>query len=454
MLENTDIDNTQLRLREVNSALDNGMFVLARSILDKMPACDVAFLLESSPPPNRKVLWNLTDHDQHGEILEELNEDAKDGIINLMSTDNLVAATEGMETDALAYVLRGIPEDIYQAVLEQMDAQDRSRVELALAYPEDTAGSIMNTDTIALRSDVTIEVVLRYLRLKGSLPDTTDTLYVVDEHNKLIGDITLATIVTVEPTLLVNEVMNNKTEALTVLMEEIEIAKLFERHDWISAPVVDDKKQLLGRITIDDIVDIIRENGEHSMMGMAGMDDDEDTFAPILPSAKRRTVWLSVNLISAFIAASVSNMFEATLEQVATLAVLMTIVPSMGGIAGNQTLALVIRGIAVGHISSSNTRWLIGKEAAIGILNGMIWAVLVATAVVIWKDDLQVGFIIAGAMFINLSIAGIAGVCIPLLMRKYKIDPALAGGMALTTVTDVIGLFSFLGMATLVLQHT
>ncbi|TEW56663.1 magnesium transporter [Psychromonas sp. RZ22] len=453
MLENTDIDNTQLRLQEVNQALDHGMFVLARSILDKMPACDVAFLLESSPPANRKVLWNLTDHDQHGEILEELNEDAKDGIIDLMGTENLVAATEGMETDGLAYVLRGIPEDVYQAVLEQMDAQDRHRVELALAFPEDTAGSMMNTDTITLRPDVTIEVVLRYLRLKGSLPDTTDTLYVVNADNKLIGNVPLSTLLTVDPISLVGDVMNHKTEALQVLMEEGEIVKLFERHDWISAPVIDENKHLLGRITIDDVVDIIRENAEHSMMGMAGMDDDEDTFAPILPSAKRRTVWLSVNLIAAFIAASVSNMFEATLEQVATLAVLMTIVPSMGGIAGNQTLALVIRGLAVGHISSSNTRWLIGKEAAIGILNGMIWAVLVATAVVLWKDNLQLGFIIAGAMFINLSIAGIAGVCIPLIMNKYKIDPALAGGMALTTVTDVIGLFSFLGMATLVLRH-
>ena len=453
MLENTKVDNTQLRLKEVNKALDSGMFVRARSILDKMPACDVAFLLESSPPANRKVLWNLTDHDQHGEILEELNEDAKDGIINLMGTDNLVAATEGMETDGLAYVLRGIPDTVYRAVLEQMDAQDRQRVELALAFPEDTAGSMMNTDTVTVRPDVTIEVVLRYLRLKGSLPDTTDALYVVDTDNKLLGDVSLSTLLTVEPTSIISDVMNHDTEPLQVLMEENEIAKLFERHDWISAPVIDKNKQLLGRITIDDVVDIIRENAEHSMMGMAGMDDDEDTFAPILPSAKRRTVWLSVNLIAAFIAASVSNMFEATLEQVATLAVLMTIVPSMGGIAGNQTLALVIRGIAVGHISSSNTRWLIGKEAAIGLLNGMIWAVLVATAVVLWKGDMQVGYIIAGAMFINLSIAGVAGVCIPLLMHKYKIDPALAGGMALTTVTDVIGLFSFLGMATLVLRH-
>jgi len=452
-MDKNEIDNTQLRLQEVNDALEHGMFVLARSILDKMPACDVAFLLESSPPANRKVLWNLTDHDQHGEILEELNEDAKDGIINLMGAESLVAATEGMETDGLAYVLRGIPNDIYKAVLEQMDAQDRQRVELALAFPEETAGSMMNTDTVTLRPDVTIEVVLRYLRLKGTLPDATDTLYVVDQENVLIGDVPLSTLLTVDPASLVSDVMNNKTEALQVLTAEAEIVKLFERHDWISAPIINEEKQLLGRITIDDVVDIIRENAEHSMMGMAGMDDDEDTFAPILPSAKRRTVWLSVNLMAAFIAASVSNMFEATLEQMATLAVLMTIVPSMGGIAGNQTLALVIRGIAVGHISSSNTRWLIGKEAAIGLLNGMIWAILVATAVVLWKGDIQVGFIIAGAMFINLSIAGIAGVSIPLLMQKYKIDPALAGGMALTTVTDVVGLFSFLGMATLVLQR-
>ncbi|MEH6451699.1 MAG: magnesium transporter [Psychromonas sp.] len=453
MLENNDLKNAQLRLQQVNKAIESGMFVRARSILDKMPACDVALILESSPPANRKVLWELTDHDQQGEILEELNEDAKDGIIALMDATNLASATEGMETDGLAYVLRGIPDGLYQAVLQQMDAQDRHRVEQALAYPEDTAGSIMNTDTITLRPDVSIDVVLRYLRLKGEIPEATDTLYVVNEEDILIGDVPLSTLLTVDPTLSVSQVMNDKTDALLAEMDEREIAKLFERHDWISAPVVDEDNHLLGRITIDDVVDIIRENAEHSMMGMAGMDDDEDTFAPILSSAKRRTMWLSINLVAAFVAASVSNMFEATLEQMATLAVLMTIVPSMGGIAGNQTLALVIRGLAVGHINSSNTRWLIGKEAAIGILNGMVWAILVATAVTFWKGDITVGFIIAGAMFINLSVAGIAGVTIPLIMHKYKIDPALAGGMALTTLTDVIGLFSFLGMATLVLRY-
>lgn len=453
MLENRETQNAQQCLLKVNKALESGMFVLARSILEKMPACDVALLLESSPPANRKVLWNLTDHDQQGEILEELNEDAKDGIISLMGASNLVAATEGMDTDDLAYILRGIPDSLYQAVLQQMDEQDRHRVEQALAYPEDTAGSMMNTDTITLRPDVSVDVVLRYLRLKGELPEATDTLYVVNSNDKLIGDVPLSTLLTVDPSLSIAEVMDDKTETLSVELEESEIVKLFERHDWISAPVIDQSNHLLGRITIDDVVDIIRENAEHSMMGMAGMDDDEDTFAPILPSAKRRTVWLSINLIAAFIAASVSNMFEATLEQMATLAVLMTIVPSMGGIAGNQTLALVIRGIAVGHIGNSNTRWLIGKEAAIGLLNGLVWAVLVATAVALWKGDMAVALIIAGAMFINLSVAGVAGVTIPLIMHKYKIDPALAGGMALTTITDVIGLFSFLGMATLVLGY-
>lgn len=453
MLENSDKQDTQQCLREVNKAIESGMFVKARSILKKMPACDVALLLESSPPTKRKVLWNLTDYDLHGEILEELNEDAKDGIISLMGATNLVAATEGMDTDDLAYILRGIPDSLYQAVLQEMDEQDRHRVEQALAYPEDTAGSIMNTDTTTLRPDVSIDVVLRYLRLKGELPEATDTLYVVNEDDRLIGDVPLSTLLTVDPSLSVAEVMGDKIETLQVEMDEDEIAKLFERHDWISAPVVDAENHLLGRITIDDVVDIIRENAEHTMMGMAGMDDDEDTFAPIIPSTKRRTVWLSINLVAAFIAASVTNMFEATLEQMATLAILMTIVPSMGGIAGNQTLALVIRGIAVGHIGNSNTKWLIGKEAAIGVLNGLVWAILVATAVTLWKGDIAVGLIIAGAMFINLSAAGIAGVTIPLLMHKYKIDPALAGGMALTTVTDVIGLFSFLGMATLVLGY-
>ncbi|MCK5818064.1 MAG: magnesium transporter [Psychromonas sp.] len=449
MLKNLEPHYISLRLQEVNIAIESGLFTSARKIIENMPACDIALILESSPPTNRKILWKLTDHDQQGDILDELNEDVKDSIIDLMTASSLVVATEGMETDELAYILRGIPNSLYKAVLDKMDAQDRTRVEQALAYPEDTAGSMMNTDTITVRSDVSVDVVLRYLRIKGELPEATDTLYVVNDVDQLIGDVPLSTLLTVAPGLSIEEVMDKKTETLAVELDENKIAQLFERHDWLSAPVVDKKNHLLGRITIDDVVDIIRENADISIMGRAG----SDTFAPILPSAKRRTLWLAVNLISAFIAASVSNLFQATLEQMATLAVLMTIVPSMGGIAGNQALTLVVRGLALDHINDTNRLWLIGKEATIGILNGMVWALFVATAVSIWKHNITVGLIIAGAMFINLSVAGIAGVSIPLIMNKYKIDPALAGGMALTTVTDVVGLFSFLGMATLVLHY-
>ncbi|SQD79697.1 magnesium transporter [Moritella yayanosii] len=450
MPEQMEHESTHLRLSEMNEALESGMFVHVKRMLYQTPPCDIALLLESSPPTGRKVLWRLTDSDMQGEILDELNEDAKTSILKLMDTESLVAATEGLDTDDLANVLRSLPDSIYQEVITQMDTQDRHRLETAMAYPEDTAGSIMNTDTITLRPDVTVDVILRYIRLRGELPEATDTLYVVDKDDLLIGDVPLSMLLTTDPNSVINSIMDRQAETLSANMDTSEVAKLFERHDWISAPVTDDTGKLLGRITIDDVVDIIRENAEHDMMGLAGMDDDEDTFAPVLQSTKRRTLWLGVNLIAALTAASVSNMFEATLEQLATLAILMTIVPSMGGIAGNQTLALVIRGMAVGHISDDNSRWLIGKEAMVGVLNGAIWAISIAIIVSLWKGDPSLGLIIGGAMFINMSMGGLAGVVIPLVMKKYNIDPALAGGMALTTVTDVVGLFSFLGMATLV----
>jgi len=450
MPEQMEHESTHLRLSEMNEALESGMFVHVKRMLYQTPPCDIALLLESSPPAGRKVLWRLTDSEMQGEILDELNEDAKTSILKLMDTESLVAATEGLDTDDLANVLRSLPDSIYQEVITQMDTQDRHRLETAMAYPEDTAGSIMNTDTITLRPDVTVDVILRYIRLRGELPEATDTLYVVDKDDRLMGDVPLSMLLTTDPNSVINTIMDRQAETLPANMDTSEVAKLFERHDWISAPVIDDTGKLLGRITIDDVVDIIRENAEHDMMGLAGMDDDEDTFAPVLQSTKRRTLWLGVNLIAALTAASVSNMFEATLEQLATLAILMTIVPSMGGIAGNQTLALVIRGMAVGHISDDNSRWLIGKEAMVGVLNGAIWAISIAIIVSLWKGDPSLGLIIGGAMFINMSMGGLAGVVIPLVMKKYNIDPALAGGMALTTVTDVVGLFAFLGMATLV----
>ncbi|RUO80123.1 magnesium transporter [Idiomarina tyrosinivorans] len=439
------------RIQEVNDALVSGMYVAARRMLHNLPACDVALLLESSPPKSRAVIWQLVDPDEHGEILEELSEEVQKSIIRQMAPEKLAAATEGMDTDDLAYVLRGLPDPVYQEVLKSMDEQDRQRAEMALSYDEDTAGGIMNTDTVTLRPDVTVDVVMRYLRLKGQLPEATDKLYVVNRDDQFIGEVALSRLLTVDTARLVSDIMTPDVQGIPADLDETEVAKLFERHDWVSAPVVDNEGHLLGRITIDDVVDIIREEAQHSMLSMAGLEDDEDTFAPVLKSTRRRTIWLAVNLVTALLAAAVSSLFEDILSQMAVLAILNTIVPSMGGIAGSQTLTLVIRGMALGHITPSNSRWLIGKELAIGALNGLIWACLIAAVVALWQQSWMVGVIIAFAMMANLLAAGLAGVTVPMLLKKFEIDPALAGGVILTTVTDVVGIFAFLGTATLLL---
>ncbi|MCG9785656.1 magnesium transporter [Vibrio barjaei] len=452
MAEQIEFDQAHQTLQEVSEALENGRFVYVRRQLQDMEPEDIAHLLEASPRKSREVLWQLTDPEDYGEILDELNEDVKDSLVSKMAPEKLAEATEGMDTDDVAYVLRSLPDTVSREVLSQMDTADRLRVETALSYPEDTAGGIMNTDVITIRGDVDVDVVLRYLRMKGELPEATDALYVIDEEDMLIGHLSLSTLLTTQPDVKVVDVMDDADEAIHVETSDSDVASLFERRDWVSAPVVDSEHHLVGRITIDDVVDIIREDAEHSMMSMAGMDDDEDTFAPVVKSARRRSVWLGANVLAALAAASVSNMFEATLEQMAAIAVLMTIVPSMGGVAGNQTVALVIRGLALGHIGDSNRRELLLKEAAIGFLNGVLWALIIGGIVVAWKGDWMLGGIISAAMMTNLLVAGIAGVTIPILLKKMNIDPALAGGMALTTITDVVGLSVFLGLATIMIS--
>lgn len=448
MPEALEQDYTSHQLNEVNAALSSGMFVHVRRMLQHMLPCDIALLLESTPPKGRKILWQLVDPEVFGEILEELSEDVRNGLISQMNPKKVADATGSMDDDDLAEVLRGLPDTIYQEVLRTMDAQDRVRAEKALAYEEDTAGAIMSTDTVTIRPDVTVDVVLRYLRLKGEMPDLTDTLYVVNKRDDFIGEVSLITLLTSSTTCSIKEILEENTEVIHADMDEVEVAKLFERHNWVSAPVVDNKNRLLGRITIDDVVDIIREEAEHSFLSMAGLDDDEDTFAPALKSTQRRFVWLGINLLTALMAAMVLNLFEATLDKLAVLAVLSAIVPSMGGVAGSQTLTLVIRGIAVGHINDSNARWLLYKELGVGALNGVIWAILIAGVVAFWKSNLTLGLIIAFAMMMNMVAAGLSGVFIPLVLKRLKIDPALAGSVILTTVTDIVGIFAFLGTAT------
>jgi magnesium transporter len=435
------------QLHDINEALGSGQTELAKEMLLQLQPGDLALLLESSRSRNRLDIWQLISPDLYSDVLEELSDDVRNGIIRNMLPEKVADALEEMDTDNLVDTLRGLPQEVAQELLAAMEEQDRARAELGLSYGEETAGFIMNTDAISLRPGINVDVILRYLRLKGDIPEHTDTLYVVDRNDKLMGGVALTRLITAAADTPIESLIKD-SEAIPANMMDNEVASLFERYNWLSAPVVDENNQLLGRITIDDVVDIIREDAEHSMMSMAGLDDEEDTFAPVVKSTQRRSIWLGVNLLTALMAAAVSDLFEATLSQLAVLAILNTIVPSMGGVAGNQTLTLVIRGMALGHVNSANARWLISKELAIGFLNGVIWSVLIASVIAIWKQDLMLGAVIAFAMMINMVAAGLAGASLPIIMKKLKIDPALAGSVILTTITDVVGIFAFLGSAT------
>ena len=435
------------QLYAINEALGAGQTKLAKEMLQQLQPCDVALLLESSRSRNRLDIWQLIQPDLYSDVLEELSDDVRNGIIKNMLPEKVADALEEMDTDNLVDTLRGLPQEVAKNLLAAMDEQDRSRAELGLSYGDETAGFIMNTDAISLRQGINVDVILRYLRLKGDMPEHTDTLYVVDNNDKLMGGVALTRLITAAADAPIESLIKD-SEAIPADMMDNEVASLFERYNWLSAPVVDENNKLLGRITIDDVVDIIREDAEHSMMSMAGLDDEEDTFAPVVKSTQRRSIWLGVNLLTALMAAAVSDFFEATLSQLAVLAILNTIVPSMGGVAGNQTLTLVIRGMALGHVNSANARWLISKELAIGFLNGVIWSVLIASVIAIWKQDLMLGAVIAFAMLINMVAAGLAGASLPIIMKRLKIDPALAGSVILTTITDVVGIFAFLGTAT------
>ncbi len=425
---------------------------VAQQLAEMHPA-EIAHLLESLPPDQRREVWEQVPDEVEGEILANLNEEVRASLIEQMKPEELVAATEGLETDDLADILPEMPQDVIQELLLTMEQQDRERLRSVLSYDEDTAGGLMNLDTVVVRADLTLDVVLRYLRRRGEIPEGTDNLYVVDREGHYLGLLPLSTLLTSDPSLKVRDVMIEDEEAIPVNMPAREVASRFEQRDLISAPVVDENNVLLGRITIDDVVDVIRDDAEHDLMSMAGLHEDEDMFAPVPVSARRRAVWLGINLITALLAAWVIGLFEATIQQVVALAVLMPIVASMGGIAGSQTLTLVIRGIALGQITGSNARRLLIKELLVSLWNGVIWAVVLGAIAYFWFGNDTLGWVIAAAILINLLIAAIAGATVPLLLRRFGADPALGGGVVLTTITDVVGFFTFLGLATIFLVN-
>ena len=431
----------------LSQAIDSGSLYQIRQMIKTLPTAGIAHLIESSPPKTRSVLWQLIDKDSEGEVIQYLNEDLQNDILSELNAEQVAELTEGLETDDLADILQQLPQQVTSQVLQAMGQQDRHRVETVLSYDEDTAGGLMNTDTITVRRNHTVELVLRYLRRHESIPEMTDNILVVNRDDELLGILPLREVLVSDPNTSVREVMREDIEAIPVDMEATQIAQLFEQHDWVSAPVVDNNKKLLGRITIDDVVDVIRDSTEHSLMSMAGLDEEDDTFAPIIKTAKRRALWLGVNLMTAVLASIVIYLFQDTIEQVVYLAVLMPIVANMGGVAGTQTLTLVIRSLALGHISPSNSRWLLTRELGVAVLNGALWAFVISLIAFMWYRDLLLSYIIASAMLINLVTAALAGAYLPLFLKRIKIDPALAGSVALTTVTDSIGFFAFLGLA-------
>ena len=452
MAEIKEQEKSQKRLQSFAEALESGRLVTIRRMVNELHTAEIAHLLGSLPPSERELVWEMVEPEKDGDILSYVNDDVRAKLIRQMETDELVAAAESLETDDLADILQDLPDMVIHEVLQSMSEQDRFRLEAVLSYPEDTAGGLMNIDTVTVRPNVTIDVVLRYMRLRGQLPQMTDHLYVVNRNDQFLGLLSLADIITKDPSQMVGQVMAHDFEPIPANMSAKEVAELFEKRDLITAPVVDDDGKLLGRITIDDVVDVIRDEAEHSIMSMAGLDEEDDIFAPVVVSSRRRGIWLGVNLITALIASWVISQFEATIEKVVALAVLMPIVASMGGIAGSQTLTLVIRGMALGHIGSANAKRILIKELAVGGLNGLLWAIVVAVVSSVWFGNYMIGLIIAAAMLINLVAAALAGATIPLLMRRMGIDPALSSSVVLTTITDVVGFFAFLGLATLILN--
>ena len=436
-------------LAKVDQIIDPADLNRVAHMLNNLAIPDIAHHLESAPPRVRRVLWELLDEEFEGEVLGELSEQVRLEFLEGMDSAEVVSLFEGMDPDDIADIIQQLPDQVIPEVLQAMDAQDRQRVEKVLTFAEDTAGGLMNTDTITVRPDLTMDVVLRYLRRHEEIPAVTDNLFVVNRNDTFLGILPIHKLLTSSTNISVREVMVTDVQAIPATLPDSEVAHLFERHDWVSAPVVDERGKLLGRITIDDVVDVIIEDADHSLLGLAGLSDEEETFSPVRRTAPARSLWLCVNLGAALLAASVVNLFSDTIEKVVALAVLMPIVANMGGVAGHQTLTVVVRGIALGQVSRNNLRWLFNKEFIVGCINGLLWAVVMGTIAALWFADYRIALIIAAAMAINLITAASAGALLPVALKAMRIDPALAGSMALTAVTDVTGFFSFLGLATL-----
>ena len=445
-MSSIDLNNLQkiLDVKDKELSLDQ-----IKTILKDMPHSEIAHVLESSPPDQRKLLFSLLETSEEGDVLADVGEEIQQDLVSGISNEELSEAVKELELDEVVDILQNLPEERMQSILSKMSLRDRNRIEEGLVYPDDTAGGLLNTDVLSVRPDHTVEVVTRYLREQKELPENTDKIFVVSKEDKYLGEILINKIITSEVSEKIENLISPKAEPILVTESDKDVATIFERNNLISAAVVNNNGELLGRITIDDVVDVILEDADQNFLGMAGV--AEDTFAPPGRAAKSRVFWLSMNLLTAFIASMSINIFQDTLDKIVYLAVLMPIVASMGGVAATQTLTIVLRGLTLEQINDTNIKWLFKRELAVSILNGIVLSILVGSATFLWFQDTLISILISCALIINLISSVFAGVIVPIVLRKLNQDPAIAGSVVVTTVTDVIGFLSFLGLATIFL---
>ncbi|MBM4196006.1 MAG: magnesium transporter [Gammaproteobacteria bacterium] len=446
-----DTSETRTDLEHVLAALEAGTVRQVQRLVGALHPAETAHLLEALPTAQRRIVFDLVPEGDQGEVLVELTDDVRASLVEGMEASKLVAASEDLDLDDLADFVGGLPEAVTAQVLHSLSQRDRDRLNAVLSYPEDSAGGIMNPETIAVRADVTLEVVMRYLRMLAYLPDKTAAIFVVDRNDRYMGALHVSRLLTRDPASVVGDVMDEDFPPIPASMTDTEVAREFKDRDLVAAPVVDERGQLIGQITVDDVVDVISEQADEDIRRLAGLAEEDDMFAPVFTSARRRAVWLGINVATAFLAASVVGAFRPTLDQVVVLAVLMPVVASMGGIAGNQVVTLMVRGLALGRIEDSNARWLLAKEIGVALINGTGWAVVAALGTRLFTDDWVVGAIVGAALVVNLLTAAITGFAVPLALTKLRIDPALAGTVVLTTVTDCVGFAAFLSLGTLFL---
>ena len=432
---------------QLDRAIDSDTLNQIKLDLNNLSPPDIAHQLEVAPPRYRHILWRLIDKDTSGAVLHDLSDEFQSEFLTKMDGAEVALLTQGLNVDDVVDILQHLPEQVIPEVLKAMSVQDRQRVETVLVFDEKTAGGLMDTDIITVRPDISVDVVLRYLRRFNQIPDTTDNLFVVSRNDTFMGNLPIGKLLTSSPSTMVVDAMNTDVKAINIGLLDSEVATRFQRYNLISAPVINDDNRLLGRITIDDVVDVITDDADHSLLAMAGLSDTEDTFSSIKRAAPRRAAWLGVNLFTAILASSAISLFEETLDQLVALAILMPIVASMGGVAGSQTLTVVIRGMALGQVDKNNLNWLISKEFAVSAINGIIYALVVGSLVSVWFQDGRIAMIMGLAMAINLIVAALTGTILPLVLKSLKIDPALAGSVVLTTITDIVGFVTFLGLA-------